>query len=90
MPTDNKGWSTFTIGEEQDFTVEGWASTAQIGASDGVWVSPSTVVEERLDTIEKRLCIIDGPDSDLLKKYPALQEAYDHYKLVEKLVNESG
>jgi hypothetical protein len=39
----------------------------------------------RLDAIETRLAII-FPDTDLIDKYPALREAYEHYKLIEKLV----
>ncbi len=42
-------------------------------------------IKERLSVIEKRLAILE-PDQDLQDKYPALQEAYDHYKLIEKLV----
>ncbi len=37
-----------------------------------------------LDTIEKRLAILQ-PDPKKLKKFEALQKAYDHYKLMEIL-----
>jgi hypothetical protein len=42
-------------------------------------------LQERMSAIEKRLAILQ-PNEDLQAKYPALQEAYDHYKLIEKLV----
>jgi len=68
-----------------DFTVEGWVTTVN---SSGNWVSPNSNIIDRLDTIEKRLCIIAEPDEDLMSKYPALREAYESYQLIEQLVNE--
>ena len=44
-------------------------------------------IVDRLESIEKRLAIV-SPDVELMEKYPSLQEAYDHYKLVEKLVQD--
>lgn len=41
----------------------------------------------RIEEIEKRLLIL-LPDNELCQKFPALKEAYDHYKLIEKLVSE--
>lgn len=43
---------------------------------------------ERLENIEKRLAIVI-PNIELQTRFPALQEAYDHYKLIEKLVNDN-
>jgi hypothetical protein len=42
-------------------------------------------VQSRLSEIERRLAILK-PNEILQAKYPALQEAYDHYKLIERLV----
>jgi len=42
-------------------------------------------LESRVAVIEKRLAILQ-PNETLQAKYPSLQEAYDHYKLIEKLV----
>jgi len=42
-------------------------------------------VLRRLVEVEKRLAILE-PNQELHEKFPALQEAYDHYKLIEKLV----
>lgn len=43
-------------------------------------------INKRLDQIEARLLILQ-PAIELHEKYPALKEAYEHYKLIEKLVN---
>jgi hypothetical protein len=41
-----------------------------------------------LEKIEDRLAIISEPDPEKLEKYAALKKAYDHYKLLEKLIGE--
>lgn len=46
-------------------------------------------LKERIECIEKRLAIVI-PNTELQARFPALQEAYDHYKLIEKLVNGGG
>lgn len=43
-------------------------------------------LQERVEKIEKRLAILEAPDKEKLEKFPALQEAYEHYLFVEKLV----
>lgn len=42
---------------------------------------------ETLEAIENRLAILQ-PDPKKLAKYEALKKAYDHYKLMEKLIGE--
>lgn len=46
-------------------------------------------LKSRVEAIENRLAIL-GPNEELQARFPALQEAYDHYKLIEKLVNDGG
>jgi len=46
-------------------------------------------LKERIESIEKRLAIVI-PNTELQARFPALQEAYDHYKLIEKLVNDQS
>jgi hypothetical protein len=46
-------------------------------------------LQERVAAIECRLAIL-RPNETLQAKYPSLQEAYDHYKLIEKLVNDQS
>jgi len=41
-----------------------------------------------LDKIQDRLAIIDEPSPEKLEKHAALKKAYDHYKLLEKLIGE--
>jgi hypothetical protein len=41
-----------------------------------------------LEKIEDRLAIISEPDPEKLEKYAALKKAYDHYKLLEKLIGD--
>lgn len=41
-----------------------------------------------LESIEDRLAILQ-PDPAKLEKYEALRKAYDHYKLMEKLIGEN-
>ena len=44
---------------------------------------------ETLTKIKDRLAILDEPDPEKLKKFAALQKAYEQYKLLEKLCFES-
>lgn len=46
-------------------------------------------LDARLKDIEARLCIL-VPDPLLLEKYQSLQDAYNHYKLMEKLLTENS
>lgn len=41
------------------------------------------------EKIEDRLAILQDPDPAKLEKFVALRKAYDHYKLLEKLINEN-
>ena len=60
--------------------------------SNAVWTSVSLPTNEdfqklqaRLSIIEERLAILE-PNQPLQDKFPALQEAYDAYKIIERLV----
>lgn len=39
--------------------------------------------------IQQRLAILDEPTPEKLEKYAALKKAYEHYKLLEKLLTEN-
>jgi hypothetical protein len=41
-----------------------------------------------LEKIEDRLAILAEPDPAKLEKYAALKKAYEHYKLMEKLIGD--
>lgn len=69
-----------------------------VNSSGSGWVTIETDLTQdkdfkevlsRLSTIEDRLCILQ-PSLELHDKYPALREAYENYKLIEKLVNEQS
>ena len=62
------------------------SSPGAIHASD-VLISGKSL-SNILDTIQRRLSILDDPSPKKLEKYAALKKAYDHYKLLEKLLNE--
>jgi hypothetical protein len=40
------------------------------------------------EKVEDRLAILMEPDPEKLKKFAALKKAYDHYKLMEKLIGD--
>ena len=76
------------------YTVQGSASTSgniyYTNSYDWTSVkSNSELLSERIDAIEDRLAILKV-DEELQAKYPALKEAYDHYKLIEALVKSKG
>lgn len=43
-------------------------------------------LKTRIEAIEHRLAILI-PNEQLQERYPALKEAYDHYKLIEGLIS---
>ncbi len=45
------------------------------------------ILLKRIEAIEARLAIIE-PNQIMQDKYPALQEAYEAYKIIERLVND--
>lgn len=42
-----------------------------------------------LEKIEDRLAILENPDPAKLEKHAALKKAYDHYKMIEKMIGEN-
>lgn len=59
------------------------------GASWGpIFTEPDyQILLKRIEAIEARLAIIE-PNQVLQDRYPALQEAYEAYKIIERLVND--
>jgi hypothetical protein len=41
-----------------------------------------------MEKIEDRLAILAEPDPMKLEKFAALKKAYDHYKLMEKIIGD--
>lgn len=46
-------------------------------------------LKQKIEGIEERLAIL-VPNTELQERFPALQEAYNHYKVIEKLVNDQS
>ena len=76
-------------GDPSVFTSTGLAVVGSIGATyiTGTFTSQSDsqILLKRIEAIEERLAILE-PNQELQEKYPSLQEAYDAYKIIEKLV----
>jgi hypothetical protein len=87
--------TTLSIGDPSVFyndvvtTTGNAAGTIVVSADYTTWESPypneTKELKERLEVIEKRLMIIH-PDKELHEKYPALKEAYEAYRIVERLI----
>ena len=78
-PTASVHFNTLT--NPSMFKVEGMTS------EDVVITRPGMIplhVGKTLDMIMDRLCIIE-PSFQLMDKYPALEEAYDAYKIIEDM-----
>jgi hypothetical protein len=79
--------------------VGSWSSIGTIGTNPGLSVSGDAEFKgnikwkgrdlgKLLEKIEDRLAILTDPDPKKLEKHAALKKAYDHYKLLEKLIGE--
>lgn len=64
----------------------GTSTTLDLESTAIATIADVEVVGERLDKIEKRLCIISDENLEMIENFPALKDAYEHYKLIEKLV----
>lgn len=49
-----------------------------VGAQGTAWTDPWAEVKERLDAIEK----VINDEAEIRKQHPAVQTAYDHYRLL--------
>lgn len=58
-----------------------WIDTSYSNSID--W-SAGARIEKRLAVIEERLAILTE-DKEGMEKFPALKEAYEHYKMIERL-----
>ncbi len=94
-PTQDIGWNntyTYTTDTEKVFDFSTYSNNITTTTLDDV-VFPSdesrniNIMEmnDRLARIEKHIGIIGNPDPDMLKKYEMLKNAYEEYKMIEKL-----
>lgn len=70
--------STFTA------TSPNWKTTID---ADEIYIKGQSLGKS-LDKINQRLAILDDPSPAKLEKYAALKEAYEHYKMLEMLIND--
>jgi len=87
-PTQDIGWNnTYTIDTEKVFDFSTYSNNTTTTTLDDVFPKDINIVEmnDRLSRIEKHIGIIGNPDPDMLKKYEMLRNAYEEYKMIEKL-----
>jgi hypothetical protein len=82
VPSTGVGYSQPSWGGSGGGIVYG--PTTSTYTNDTTWLDTNKRVHDRLDKIEERLAIL-VEDEEGMSKFPALREAYDHYKLIEKL-----
>src|SRR5271165_4507699 len=61
--------------------VDHWNGNQTISISDEFFE-----IKNDIEKIKERLCILDGPDPELLEKYESLKQAYEAYKIMERLI----
>lgn len=69
------------------YTNPGTFESVKVGESGDIKIGNRSL-KNFMDSVEKRLCILDNPDPEKLAKFAALKEAYEYYKLMEKLIGE--
>jgi hypothetical protein len=92
--------SAITSGGSTDYFIHVNNGTSGISSTDFNWSTSNPDMEiqgdlkikgvsvlETLQQIQDRLAILQ-PDPAKLEKFQALRTAYEHYKLLEKLLNE--
>lgn len=91
------GTTVSTVGSNSAYITSNsaYASGAQAGmtVNGNLEVYGRAIIDGKditklMEKIEDRLAILMDPDPEKLEKYAALKKAYDHYKLMEKLIGE--
>jgi hypothetical protein len=78
--------STFTVPYPYTFNTANYTqATTRIDGHDVIVGGKS--LKDFMEKVEERLLILQ-PDPAKLEKYAALKKAYEHYKMMEKLVSE--
>ena len=80
--SNGNNWGNVTISSNPSLNVSGDAEFE----GDIKWKGRS--LGKLLESIEDRLAILQDPDPKKLEKHAALKKAYDHYKLLEKLIGD--
>jgi len=81
--TSGSGTGTFSIDMPSD--TDDWVHDPSITVPEGADIKiGERSLKTFMDTMEKRMAILQ-PDPKKLKKFEALQKAYEHYKHLESL-----
>ena len=74
---------TSSISDTGDYGYGNWGSDISVPEEGDIKIGDRSL-KTFMDTVEKRLSILQ-PDPKKLKKFEALQKAYEHYKQLERL-----
>ena len=85
--TSVPNWSSFNIGSAGSLSNSSTLEVKGDAAFDGDIKWKGRSLGKMLESIEDRLAILQ-PDPAKLEKFAALKKAYDHYKLMEKLIGD--
>ena len=74
---------TSSISDTGDYSYGNWGSDISVPEEGDIKIGDRSL-KTFMDTVEKRLSILQ-PNPKKLKKFEALQKAYEHYKHLERL-----
>ena len=74
---------TSSMSDTGDYSYGNWGSDISVPEEGDIKIGDRSL-KTFMDTVEKRLSILQ-PDPKKLKKFEALQKAYEHYKHLERL-----
>ena len=74
---------TSSIQDTGDYAYGNWGSDISVPETGDIKIGDRSL-KTFMDTMEKRMAILQ-PDPKKLKKFEALQKAYEHYKHLERL-----
>ena len=75
--------NTGSISDTGDYEYGNWGSDISVPEEGDIKIGDRSL-KTFMDTMEKRMAILQ-PDPKKLKKFEALQKAYEHYKHLERL-----
>lgn len=86
--TSAYNWNNVTVSTIGSTTSAGGLHVKSDAEFEGDIKWKGRSLEKLLEKIEDRLAILQDPDPAKLEKHAALKKAYDHYKLLEKLIGD--
>lgn len=82
--------SSATYPNTATYTISQWPPTAapQVNITEDDIKIRGRSMSDFMERVEDRLAIVTNPDPVKLAKFQALKNAYDHYRLLEKLLGD--